>query len=222
VVNPDDIIATYGADTMRVYEMFMGPFAQAIAWNTQSMIGSRRFIERIWNFQYKLQTKIEAKKTTIKLPNDAEILINQTIKKVTEDIGSLSFNTAISALMILVNKIDEEDKISAETFSILLKLVAPFAPHVADEIWSLIGNKKSVHISEWPQYNAEKLTSSTVKVIIQVNGKMRGSIDCDRDDSKESIIERAKSDINVKKWIDEKVIKKEIYVPGKLVSIVVD
>jgi leucyl-tRNA synthetase len=222
VVNPDDVIATYGADTMRVYEMFMGPFDQAIAWNTQSMIGSRRFIERIWNLRNKTQTKSEAKIGSIALSNDLEILLNQTIKKITEDIESMLFNTAVSSLMILLNRVEKEEKISIELFGVLIRLLAPFAPHVSDELWSIIGNRGSVHNAEWPKFDQSKLESDTINVAIQVNGKVRGSVVCGRSDSKESILQAAKNEPNVTKWLEGKKIMKEIYVPGKLVSIVVD
>jgi leucyl-tRNA synthetase len=218
VVNPDDIIKTYGADTMRVYEMFMGPFNQAIAWNTQSMIGSRRFIERLWN----IQEKIAGKKDKAVLPNDAEVLLNQTIKKVTEDIGSLNFNTAISALMILLNRLEKEVKVGAETFGIVLKLIAPFAPHIADEMWKNIGGKGSIHTAQWPVYDGNKIQSNEVTIAIQVNGKMRGSIVCTRGISQEEVIRLAKQEENVKKWTEGKNIRKEIYVEGKLVSLVID
>ncbi|MEN9647271.1 MAG: hypothetical protein RLY57_75 [Candidatus Parcubacteria bacterium] len=222
VVNPDDIIATYGADTMRVYEMFMGPFNQAIAWNTQSMVGSRRFIERIWNLQNKVQSTAEAKKHSVVLPEDAETLLHQTIKKVTEDIESMGFNTAISAMMILLNRIEKEEKISREVFAILIQLLAPFAPHVTEELWKASGNKGSIHLAPWPTFDTKKLQSETVTISIQVNGKIRGSITCNRTDSKEAILQAAKGEANVSKWIEGKHITKEIYVPGKLVSIVVD
>lgn len=222
VVNPDDIIATYGADTMRVYEMFMGPFNQAIAWNTQSMVGSRRFIERIWNLQNKVQSKAEAKKDPVVLSKDVETLLHQTIKKVTEDIEAMGFNTAISAMMILLNRIEKEEKISREVFGILVQLLAPFAPHVTDELWKSCGNKGSIHLSMWPVYDVKKLQSDTVTISIQVNGKIRGNVICKRTDSKEVILQAAKEESHVAKWIEGKHITKEIYIPGKMVSIVVD
>lgn len=216
VVNPDDVISRFGADTMRVYEMFMGPFDQAISWNTDSMIGSRRFIERVWNLQFKVSSK--------KIPQnkDLEISFNQAIKKVGEDIESMSFNTAISTLMILLNKLEKEVQINKDHFQTLLKIIAPFAPHVADELWSILGARKSIHIEKWPSFDPKLLVSDEVKIAVQVNGKVRGTITISHDLDEKSIFNLAKNNPDVSKWIDGKNVNKEIYVKGRLVSLVVD
>ena len=210
VVNPDDVITQYGADTLRVYEMFMGPFDQSAMWSTDNIVGSRRFLERVW----KLQEKI----------NDAaqidEVLFNSTIKKVTEDILGFKFNTAISQMMTLLNAV-EKTGVRKKELKTILKLLAPFAPHMTEELWSLIGNTTSVHQETWPIYDETKLESDTVTISIQVNGKLRGTIEVIKNETKENIITLAKNEPTVAKWLGETPVKKEIHVPGKLVNFVV-
>ncbi|MES2470617.1 MAG: class I tRNA ligase family protein [Patescibacteria group bacterium] len=212
VVNPDDVIKIYGADTLRVYEMFMGPFDQAISWSTDNMIGSRRFIERVW--------KLSAKVT----PNESKALdpiIHKTIKKVTEDIDAMKFNTAVSTMMIAVNEFEKAETISREHYEMLIKLLAPFAPHITDELWTELGNKQSIHISMWPQYNATKITETTQQMAVQINGKVRANIVSRADASDEEIKKLALGHNDVAKWLDGKEIMKVIIVKNKLVNIVV-
>ncbi len=198
VVNPDDIVATYGADTMRVYEMFMGPFDQAIAWNTDGMLGARRFIERLWKSQENISAgEVSADSLVRSAPTtrssaDTSLapisaLLHKTIKKVTEDIADMRFNTAISSLMILQNAFDKEVFVSCEDFEDFLKLVAPFAPHVSEEIWHALGNKKSVHISEWPRWDEKLIKDEKVKMAVQINGKVRGIIEIAADAEEERL-----------------------------------
>jgi leucyl-tRNA synthetase len=216
VVNPDDIVATYGADTMRVYEMFMGPFDQAIAWNTQSMIGSRRFIERVWRLGEKVSTTKKHVDTPV-----IEAVLNKTIKKVTEDISMMRFNTAISTLMATMNEFEKNDMLSRGAYEKYLKLVAPFAPHVADELYAQLGNKKSIHITSWPICDETKIGVEKVKIAVQVMGKVRGVIEVEKDLSEAVARELALALPEVKKWVDGKEIVKVIYVPGRIVNIVV-
>jgi len=216
VVNPDDIVETYGADTLRLYEMFMGPFDQAIAWNTNGMVGSRRFIERVW----KLHEKVT--KTESKISDETEILLNKTIKKVTEDIASIRHNTAISNLMILSNALEKELILPRNVFETFLKLLAPFAPHVSEEMWRNLGNKKSIHISNWPTADESKMTDKSVTIVVQINGKMRASFDSLRGENKESLERMALSLPDVKKWIGNEVVKKIIVIQDRLVSIVLE
>lgn len=214
VVNPDDVVALYGADTLRVYEMFMGPFSAEIPWATQNMIGSRRFIEKVWRLSGKVDKKI-------KLDQETETLFNQTIKKVGEDINGFSFNTAISALMILANKFEEIEKIPTEAFSIFLRLVAPFAPHVADELWADLDNKKSIHLSKWPEFDAKKLENNQVKIAIQINGKVRSVVEVDRGLDEGSVRMIALKEPMVSKWLEGKEIKKVIFIPDKIINLIV-
>lgn len=211
VVNPDDIIETVGADTLRVHEMFMGPFDQAIAWDTNTIAGSRRFIERVW----KLQEKIgENKKEGI------EVAIHKTIKKVSEDIEEMRFNTAISSIMILLNEFDKEEFISKEHYEVIIKLIAPFAPHFTEELWNTIGNKGSVHGSIWPKFDPSKLVDSNVTISVQINGKARATLTTQRDTDDKVIENMALNMDEVKKWIDGKEIKKVIVVKNRIINIV--
>jgi len=214
VINPDDVIKLYGADTLRVYEMFMGPFEQEISWNTDSMIGSRRFVEKVWRLAGKVSTKV-------KLDEKVEVLLNQTIKKVGEDIESFDFNTAISALMILVNELDKADNIPNTTYQVLLSLMAPFAPHMVEELWSNMGNKKSIHMSDWPVYNSKKLQSDLVKITIQVNGKVRDVLEISLNTTEKEILVMLEKRENVQKWLVGVNPKKTIFVPNKLINIVI-
>ncbi len=216
VVNPDDVIATYGADTLRVYEMFMGPFDQEISWSTANMIGSRRFVERV----FKLHERVSGE-TSASLPEHAEALLHKTIKKVTEDIAAMRFNTAISALMILLNEFESHAVLPAAAYATLVKMVAPFAPHVADELWSVLGEEGSIHLASWPVFDPAKITESTMSMAIQVNGKVRGELTVRVDESDADIRTRALEDAKITPWILGKTVDKVIIVKGKLISIVV-
>lgn len=215
VVSPDELVETYGADTLRLYEMFMGPFDQAIAWDSKSLIGPRRFIERV----YALVSKGPAQQGS--LSDATETLLHKTIKKVSEDIESTAFNTAVSALMILVNALEKEATIPKSDLEILIKLIAPFAPHVSEELWSMLGNKKTVHLASWPVALAAKLVEDTVTIIVQVNGKVRGSFTAPINENKAELEKAALMLPDVKKWVGDKTPDKVIVVPNKLVSIVV-
>ncbi|HEU0081065.1 MAG TPA: class I tRNA ligase family protein [Candidatus Paceibacterota bacterium] len=213
VVNPDEIVNTYGADTLRVYEMFMGPFDQAIAWSTSSIVGSRRFVERVWRLA-------GAVSKDAKLAPEAEILLNKTIKKVSEGIAALRHNTAVSSLMILSNELERAEAVPRAAYETLLKLVAPFAPHVAEELWASLGNKGSIHVSAWPVADEGKLSGGSAKIVVQVNGKVRASFEAPLDADKASLEATALALDEVKKWVGDKKPTKVIVVPGKLVSIV--
>jgi leucyl-tRNA synthetase len=214
VVNPDEIVETYGADTMRVYEMFMGPFDQAISWNTNGMIGTRRFLERVWKLAEKVSSKGQLSKET-------ETLFHKTIKKISEDMAVLKHNTAVSSLMILSNAFEKETTVPKVDFESFLKLLAPLAPHITEEIWRNLGNKKSIHLSEWPIADESKLVDATVTIMVQVNGKVRGSFTAGKDATKEELEKVALALDDVKKWVGDKTPDKVIVVPGKLVSLVV-
>jgi leucyl-tRNA synthetase len=213
VVNPDDVVKAYGADTVRLYEMFMGPFDQQIAWSTSSMVGTRRFIERVW----KLADKVYKESQNASLDR----VVHKAIKKVTADIGTMSFNTAISTLMIAVNELEKAESISRSQFEMLLKLLAPFAPHFTEELWKDLGNKASIHLAEWPIHDEALTVDTEANIIVQVNGKVRGSFKVPADASEAHIEKTAKELPEVKKWTEGKEIKKIIVIKGKLVSIVV-
>ncbi|HRH25733.1 MAG TPA: class I tRNA ligase family protein, partial [Parcubacteria group bacterium] len=210
VVNPDMVIEQFGADTLRVYEMFMGPFEQAIAWSEASLVGPRRFIERVW----KLGNKVGGVETD-------NYSMHSAIKKVTLDIEGMGFNTAVSALMVWVNELDKKTSISKEEYETLVSLFAPFAPHVAEELWSILGHKESVHTASWPTYDESKLVKSEIVYAIQINGKVRSEISVSKDQDQIEIEKLALSNEAVSKWLEGKEVKKVIVVPGKVVNIVV-
>ena len=213
IVNPDDVVNEYGADTLRLYEMFMGPFDQSVAWSTKSMAGVKRFLERYCKLYEKI-SKDAKNSLTI------EILLNQTIKKVGVDIEEFKFNTAISALMILLNALEKEKSVTKDCYEMVTKLIAPFAPHLGDEMWEMLGNTYSIHASSWPAYNESKLFSDTVMVAIQVLGKLRGTIEVDRDMDDESLKSIVRQGDIYKKYVDGQVPKKVIIVKNKVVNIV--
>ena len=220
VVNPDEIVKNYGADSLRLYEMFMGPFDQEIAWSTASISGVRRFIEKIW----KLNEKVTKKSANV--PNSTENsktekIIHKAIKKVTEDIHTMRFNTAISGLMIAVNEIEKCETLSKSQYEKILQLVAPFAPHFTEEIWTALGNKKSIHISSWPKYDSSLIVDDEVTIMIQINGKVRGSFVAPANSDNQTLEKMAKENEDAKKWLEGKSIVKVIVVPKRLVNIVV-
>lgn len=214
VVNPDEIVDLYGADTLRVYEMFMGPFGAEIPWDTKNMIGSRRFIEKIWRLADKVKGDSE-------LNPDLEILLNRTIKKVGEDIENFSFNTAISSLMILANKLEGEPSISTDVFSIILRLLAPFAPHMTEELWFEIAQKESIYNSLWPEFNQDKIESDQLKIVISINGKPRVTLQVQRGETEDNIKNMALNNDKIMKYTKNKIIIKEIFIPDKLLNFVV-
>jgi leucyl-tRNA synthetase len=215
VINPDDIIENFGADSLRLYEMFIGPFDQAIEWSTDNIVGMRRFIEKVWRLQEKI---VENKK--LKVESKTENLLHNTIKKVGEDIEMMKFNTAISSLMILANKFEKEETISKNNYLTLLILLAPFAPHIAEELYNKIGYKTSILNEKWPEYDKIKIIEEIAQIAIQINGKVRAIVEVSLDEEEKKVKEKALSEENVKKYIQGKNIKKMIYIKNKIVSIV--
>lgn len=213
VVNPDEIVETYGADTMRLYEMFIGDFEKAAPWSPKSIKGCRRFVERVWN----LFDKIE--------PSDAyskqhEVLMHKTIKKVGEDIENLKANTAIAAMMSMVN--DFYDKgINRAEYKTLLKLICPFAPHVAEELWSMLGETSVLSLEAWPEYDESKTQESSIQIAVQVNGKLRATISLPVDCEQQLAIDTALADEKIQKAVEGKNIIKTIVVKNKIVNLVV-
>lgn len=215
VVNPDEIVKLYGADTLRLYEMFMGPFDQAIAWSSESMIGPRRFIERVWNLSQKVGNASASR--------EIEALLHKTIKKVGEDIESMGFNTAISSLMILLNALEKESAsviVSKNTYATFLQLLAPFAPHVAEELWSAQGYKKSIHQAPWPDFDLKKLVVDSFTIVVQINGKVRATFVSDSNDE-QTVKKYALEHPDIVKRLEGRGPDRIIYVPEKLVNIVV-
>jgi leucyl-tRNA synthetase len=217
VVNPDDAVKLYGADTLRLYEMFMGPFDQPVAWNTESMIGPRRFVERVWNLQNRLTTDKKVLGVEYKgLVSD----LHKTIEKVSGDIEKLGFNTAVSAMMTLLNRFEKEQSILKNEYELFMLLVAPFAPHVSEEIWANLGYKKSVHLEKWPKSNKKLILEDKINIAVQVNGKLRATIEVNTLEEADVVAE-AKNNENVKKYLEGVELVKTIYVRGKIVNFVV-
>ncbi|MCT4592538.1 MAG: leucine--tRNA ligase [Candidatus Gracilibacteria bacterium] len=214
VVNPDDIIEEFGADTLRIYEMFMGPFEQAKAWNTNAVEGIYRFLQKIWRMYQEAEIcDVEDKET--------EVLAHKTIKKVTEDIENFKFNTAISQMMIFTNEASRKQKLPRVYMEAFCKLLAPFAPHIAEEIWQNLGHDNTLSFEEWPIYDEVLTQDDEVIVAVQVNGKLRGDVRVSKDAGKEEVFSLARENENVKKYIEGKQIIKEIFVPVKIVNFVV-
>ena len=214
VINPDDIIRDYGADTLRCYEMFMGDFSSVAIWSDEGVKGIRKYLERVYNL-FDIVTDGE------EYSKDLEILINQTIKKVTDDIENLKFNTAIAQLMTLLNDMRSKGNISRKDFRTYITLLNPFAPHLTEELWEISGFDGELNQTSWPTYDKEKLSHDTIDLPVQVNGKMRGKISISKEASQEEALELANSDNNVKTYIEGKEFRKVIYVPGKILNIVV-
>ena len=212
VVNPDEIVDAYGADTMRLYEMFIGDFEKAAPWNSDSIKGCKRFIEKYWNLQEKVKDGNE-------YSPEHEALMHKTIKKVTYDIDNLKANTAIASMMTLVNEFSQKgcNKAELKTLTILLN---PFAPHVTEEMWQVINFGGMVNEAQWPTYDEEKTKENSVEIVIQVMGKVRSKLTIPVDMPKGEVLAAAKADAKIAELLDGKEIKKEIYVPGKLVNFV--
>jgi leucyl-tRNA synthetase len=218
VVNPDILVESNGADALRIYEMFMGPLEDMKPWNSQGIVGVRRFLEKVYSIPENFSGEDEEKSLS---------LLHKTIKKVGEDIEDFRYNTAISALMILMNNLTEGKsktgrwplkKDSVEKFILLL---APFAPHLAEEIWEKLGNKISIFKSSWPEYNSELIKDKQINLAVSVNGKVRATLEAAADISESEALSLAQENENIKKWLEGKEIIKKVFVPGKLLNIVV-
>ena len=212
VINPDNVVNEVGADALRVYEMFIGDYQQDASWSTDSLKGCKRFLEKV----YKLGAKLNEETTSAN-----EMIIHKTIKKVTEDLSNLKFNTAVSSLMILTNELDKQESITKNDYRTLLTLLNPIAPHITEELNEMYALGKTICSSSWPKYDEEKTIDSTVTIAVQVNGKLRGSMNIPINLDKEETLRLAKELDNVKKYIENTTIIKEIVVPNKIVNIVV-
>jgi len=215
VINPDEVIEQFGADSMRLYEMFMGPFSQSIAWSTNGVVGTRKFLEKVW----KLQTVINEQGA---VNSKIQSLLHKTIKKVTEDIENFRFNTAISQLMILVNSLEKAQSISVTDYQLLITILSPFAPHIAEELWQKLGNEKSIFLQTWPTAEDKYLKDEEVEMVVQVNGKVRERLMVASDVTEDEVKETALESEKVKIFTAGKEIKKIIFVPEKLINIVVN
>ncbi|HDB3633603.1 TPA: leucine--tRNA ligase [Staphylococcus aureus] len=219
VINPDDIVQSHGADTLRLYEMFMGPLDAAIAWSKKGLDGSRRFLDRVWRLMVNEDGTLSSKIVTTN-NKSLDKVYNQTVKKVTEDFETLGFNTAISQLMVFINECYKVDEVYKPYIEGFVKMLAPIAPHIGEELWSKLGHEESITYQPWPTYDEALLVDDEVEIVVQVNGKLRAKIKIAKDTSKEEMQEIALSNDNVKASIEGKDIMKVIAVPQKLVNIV--
>ncbi len=208
VINPDDVVETWGADTLRLYEMFMGSFTDTIAWSSENITGARRFVERIWRLQERVREE------------DAPALegeLHRTIKKVSEDIETFKFNTAVSQMMIFLNLVEKEGAIGKSQWSAFLRLLAPFAPHITEELWSS-GDDGSIHTAAWPAHDESKLAQSVATIAVQVNGKTRSTATLKNGAAEEDAVSEAKAVVG--KWLEGKEIARTIFVADRLVNFV--
>lgn len=218
VVNPDAVVKEYGADSLRLYEMFMGPLTQTKPWQTAGIVGCHRFLARVWRLFIDDAGKIKISSEAVS--EDLRRALHKTIKKVTDDIESMSYNTAISAMMEFVNLAYKEthlDRKTAETFALLL---SPFAPHLGEELWSRLGRDKTLAYEPWPNYDSSLIVEDSWVVSVQVNGKLRGTLEVSKTASQSEVLAMARALDSVQRNIEGKTVRKEIYVPGKIVNFV--
>jgi len=214
VINPDEIVKEYGADTLRLYEMFMGPFDQAITWSTNGMKGCARFLEKVWDMAQKCAENKQTDKSILRA-------LHGLNKKIDEDLEITKFNTIIAAFMEFINLVQEnKEKTGREAIERFLILLSPFAPHTSEELWQMLGRKNSIFQEKWPKPKEKFLKRETITLVIQVNGKVRDKIEVASDVSEEEARTLAISQKNVIKWTEGKQIKKVIFVPEKLINIV--
>ena len=213
VQNPDDLVARYGADTLRLYEMFLGPVEQAKPWDTNGIEGVFRFLKKFWKL-FENCSDVPADKASLKL-------MHQTVKKITDDIERFSFNTSVSTFMICVNDLLAKETVSKEVMECLSILLAPFAPHIAEEVYSRLGHDTSVCCAAWPEYDAKMLEEDTFTYPVSFNGKMRFTLDLPAGVSQQDAIAAVKADGRGQKWLDGKEPKRIVFVPNKIINIVV-
>ena len=216
VVNPDDIVEKYGADTLRLYEMFLGPLEQSKPWDTNGIDGSNRFLKKLWAHFHKALEAEEKPMTPEELKT-----MHKLIKKVTLDIETFSFNTSVAAFMVALNELGQQKSLNKETMDIFTRLIAPFAPHIAEEFWHKLGHDGSVADAAWPKYNEEYLKESTIKYPVSFNGKTRFMLDIPADASKEAVEKAALESPEAAKWLNGQQPKKVIVVPGRIVNVVI-
>ena len=212
VVNPDEIVREHGADTLRCYEMFIGPFDQAAPWNSKGVIGVRRFLEKVNGMVAKIEPKTENRALSR--------MVHQTIKKVAEDIEAMKFNTAVSQLMVCANAFADAEIIPQDLFELFLRVLAPFAPHLTEELWAALGHAESIFKESWPTHDPKLAAASEIQLVVQINGNVRDRIMVPAGCADEDLKTRALASEKIQPWLAGKTISKIIVVQGKLVSIV--
>ena len=219
VVDPDDIIASHGADTLRLYEMFMGPLDADVHWSTEGVDGSRRFLDRVWRMVVNDDGAI-SDKIVEESNGELDKVYHETVKKVTEDYNNLHFNTAISQMMIFVNEANKVETIPQQYVEGFIKILSPITPHLCEELWEKLGHSNSIAYEQWPSYDESKIVEDEIEIVIQVMGRVRSRINVPKDISKEQLEQLALEDETIQQWIEGKTVRKVIVVPGKLVNIV--
>ena len=204
---------------LRTYEMFIGPFDQAASWDTKGILGMKRFLDRVWGYGNNLKSQI----SNLKNKEDAHVLrlLHQTIKKVSEDIETMNFNTAISSLMILFNELQKDEHGKKEYFEIFLMLLSPFAPHMSEEIWEILGHKESIMKNSWPKHDEKYFLSDEFEIVIQVNGKVRAKMKIPNNLSENEVLKRALDLEKIAKYAPKEKILKTVYIKNKLLNIVI-
>ena len=220
-VSPDEVCDQYGCDTLRLYEMYMGPLDASKPWNTRDIIGSSRFLRRVWR-NYVDENTGESLVVDTQPSDDLLHILHKTIKRVTESMDRLSFNTAIAALIELNNSLVSLDKIPFEIAKAFTLMLAPLAPHISEELWERMGHSSSLAHEDWPQFEEQYVTESMIEIAVQINGKVRGTIKIPVNAPKELVLDTAKTNDSVSKYLEEKTLRREIYVPGKIVNLVVN
>ncbi|MEE2757772.1 MAG: leucine--tRNA ligase [Myxococcota bacterium] len=220
VINPDDVVTEYGADAMRLFEMFMGPLEATKPWKTAGVDGVRRLLDRIWRLAIDPDTG-ELRADNKPAPNDIQKALHRTIKKVTEDIEGMRFNTAIASMMELTNLLTKSNHHGRETLEILVQLMAPFAPHFSEEVWARLGHPESIAYVKWPQFDPALLIDQLQTYAVAINGKMRAQIELPREIAKDAALAQARTLDNIQRHIEGKTIRKEIFVPGRMINFVV-
>lgn len=216
VINPDDIVTGQGADALRMYEMFMGPLEAVKPWQTSQVAGVVRFQTKLYNV-----VKTAAENKVEEMDEETTKILHKTMKKVTEDMETMSFNTAISAMMVLTNHLQSlKDNVPVEAAEKLALMVSPFAPHLGEECWSLLGNEETLAYEPWVEYDEALCVDNTIKMGVQVNGKVRGEIEIAKDADQETAMAEAMKQSRVESQLDGKDIKKIIFVPGRILNIV--
>lgn len=220
VVNPDAIIESHGADTLRLYEMFMGPLDADVAWSETGVDGARRFLDRVWRLYVTDRGTLNPAIKDSEGDASFEHVYHQTVKKVTEHFEGLHFNTGISQLMVFVNEANKQDTLPKPFMEGFVKLLSPVAPHIAEELWEKLGHSDTISYEAWPTYDENKLVEQNVEVVVQINGKVRSKLMMPKDMSKEMMEQTALEDEKIRDNISGKTVRKVIVVPGKLVNIV--
>jgi len=222
VVNPDEVVDAYGADSLRLYEMFMGPLEQVKPWSTSDVEGVFRFLNRAWRLIAGDSEDDGASVTDAEPTREQYRVLHETIQKVTGDIEDLSFNTAIAKMMEFVNAANKWDAMPQAIAEPFVLLLSPFAPHISEELWHRLGHEETLAYEDWPAVNESYLQREVVEMAVQVNGTVRGTIEVDADAEEDDVLATAKAEDNVARYLDDKTIRREIYVPGRIINFVVN